>query len=130
MRIDDKAIVLSDLVVKCAASFVACLRLPVDARASCGPCRVIHGFNQSPPDALAANLFGGEKVLQIANVVQARRAAMEYAMNQADQDAGIVRNEGAHWLARGEKSLPGGCGDCLGKRCRTATPIEGVIPIP
>ena len=84
MRVDDEAMMLSHLVVQRTASQIGGLRLPVNARTTDFSRGVIYRLYQAAPYAHAPKLFDGEKVLQVADVVQTSGTAVEQIVGQSD----------------------------------------------
>jgi hypothetical protein len=134
MRIHDKPRMLGEFVVEGAAAGVGGLGGPVDAAAGllCGG--GVHGFNERGGDTLAAMLWGDDKVLQVAHVVQPCGAAVKQVMHQADELLAFgglqAGHEGMHGLIFVKKALPSRLGDLIGQGARAFAAIEGVVGIP
>src|SRR6516225_5262268 len=93
LAIDDESLVLGDLVVKRARGAVGFMRLPVDARRADEFCLLVHGFDQRAADALAARGLEREKILQIADRLDHRGAAMKQVVREPEQFAAAFSDE-------------------------------------
>ncbi len=130
MRVDDKAKMLGELVIQCTPRSVRGLSLPVNSRTPTVTGRLVHRLNQASPDATTSNVFGREEILQIADITQSGRAAMEHVVRETNEMAGSFRNDCLHRLGRVKEPFPRGLSDLFGKCGGVAAVVEGVVPVP
>src|SRR4029079_8180189 len=114
------------LVVQRATRGIGYVREPVDAAASGGMRGRVYRFDELPADAPAAVARGGKQILQVADVVEPRRAAMKEEMHEGDDRGVLDRDERIHRLVEFEEPLPGRPRDALGQRGRPDPLVEGV----
>src|SRR5438309_1496171 len=85
LAIDDESGMLRHLIVKLHRGEVGLVGLPVHARRSGKPCAFIDAMDQRSAHALTAGGFGGEQILQIADGLDSRGAAVKQVVCQAEQ---------------------------------------------
>src|SRR5262249_16831176 len=127
MRVDDEAKMLCDLVIQCTPSLIRSLRMPVDAGTAGIASCLVHSPNQTPTDATTSSMPGRKEILQVADIVQSGRTAMKHVVRDANEVAGLFRNDRLHRLARVEEPFPGGSSDFFAKCRGTASAVERVI---
>src|SRR5262245_36260035 len=93
LAIDNKALMLGELVVERARGGVGLMRLPIDARRAQEFGLLIDALDQRASDALATRGFRREQILQIAQRLDQCRAAVKQVMRQPQQFAATFGNE-------------------------------------
>ena len=104
--------------------------MPVDPL-NAGPAgSVVDALDQRPADALAALAVSSEEVLQVAGALEPGRAAVVKVVDQADDSAVALGEQGEDGNFVFEEPRPGLARNFEGQGGGTGPAVEGVVAVP
>src|SRR5688572_6111329 len=118
------------LVVQRAARRVRGVRLPVHTLAAGILRDVINAIDERAPDAMAALVRNGEEILQVAQQLEARRAAMVDVVAEPEDPALTFGDDAVDGFVGVEEAAPGGVRHLIGQCGGADALIESVVFVP
>jgi len=130
LSVDEEAGVFGDFVVEGASGGVGLMGEPVNTSAMRGIGTAIDLFDEGTTDAPAASGLKSEEILEVAVGGGHVGGAVEDVVDEAEELAIALSDQGVHRLVVVEEAGPGETGGFVGKGCWTGAAVEGVVSVP
>src|SRR5258705_2786094 len=121
---------LGHLIIEPHGGGVSVVRLPVHTRRSLGSRANTNSLNETPTDAMSAQLWRGEEVLQVACLRRYCRASVKNNVRQPDERTARFCDERVHRFIWIKKALPCQPSRVYREVSRAGAAIEGIVSVP